>query len=493
MNDATNKEYTTFGRQVGYIIGAEIVLLLLGFIQLPILTKWLGTTFYGIWSLIAVTTSLAVPFAILGLNSAMVRFLSAEKDKDKISEDFLSICSVVFILGIVLSILLFLLSDYLATFIFKDINSSFYIKLASILILFNAIDTLTLTFFRMQRKIGMYTALNLSRNVVQIGMITLALMLGYKLTGAIAASIATGLLFCIIELIIILRQIGLRLPQFSNTKSYLKWGIPLTPNFAILWIISVSDRYMVSYFLGVAAAGIYSAAYTMALYASFTMSPLGIVLYPTIIKSYEDGDINKTKIYLKYSLKYFLMIAIPSAFGLSILAKPLLSVLTKPEFVIGSTVIPFVAFGSVLNGFYLICLYVIYLANKTHLTVRLLGISAILNIVLNLALIPLMGIIGAAIATLIAYGVLGILTLMVSRRYLRFDLSLPFIGKSIASSVIMSLCIWLINPQSLKALIISMFLGVIVYFAVLLAIKGFTKNEMAFFANFVKRNLRKTA
>jgi O-antigen/teichoic acid export membrane protein len=491
MNDTTHRGYTKFGRQVGYVIGAGIASALLGFITLPILTKGLGATLYGTWSLINVTISLIVPFAILGFQSAIVRFLSAEKDRGKISDDFLSACSTVFIVGTALSILLFLFSDYLASLIFKDIGSSFYIKLASVLIFFNALDGLTLTFFRMQRKIGLYTALNLSRNVLQVGLIITAILLGYKLTGVIVAVIASGAIFLVIQLLLILRQTGLRLPHFSNTKSYIRWGLPLTPNFAILWIIHVSDRYMVSYFLGVAAAGIYSASYAIADYAFFVLSPLSIVLYPTIIKSYEEGKISETRNYLKYSLKYFMMIAIPSAFGLSILAEPLLSILTRPEFVVGNTVVPFVAFGAVLFGFYQICLYIIFLANRTHLTLRLLGTAAALNIVLNLILIPLMGIVGAAIATFIAYSVLGILTLIISRSYLKFDLSLPFILKSAIASAIMALCIWLFNPESITTVLLSILGGIVIYFGILFIIKGLSKSEITFFVNFARENLKK--
>jgi len=486
-----NREYTKFGQQVGYVIGANIALLLIGFIRLPILTKGLGATLYGTWSLINVTVTLIVPFALLGLNSAIIRFLAAEKDKGRIREDFLSACSVVFLSGAAFSILLFLFSDYLATSIFKDIHLSFYVKLASILILFNSIYELILNLFRTQKKIGLYTTINLSRDALLVGLIVLALLLGYKLTGVITAAIISVMLICLVELLISLRQVGFHIPRFSSMRSYLKWGVPLTPNAALVWIIHFSDRYIVNYFLGVTAAGIYSAAYRIGEYASFTLVAMSTVLYPTIIKSYEEGNLSETRKYLKYSLKYFMIIAIPSAFGLSILAKPILSILTTPEFITGTTTVPFVAFSGILLGLYQICLYTIYIANKTYLTVSLLGTSAALNIILNIILIPRMGIVGAAVATLIAYGVLGILTLLVSRRYLKFDLSVTFMLKAILASAIMTLFIWFINPESIALVLISIFAGVIIYFGVLFSVKGLSKSEVAFFVNFAKDNLRK--
>lgn len=486
------QEYVTFGRQIGYVISSHIAILLLGLIQIPILTNGLGAALYGTWSLLKVTILLIVPFAALGFGMSIVRFLAAEKDGNRIKEDFSSACFMVSISGVAFSILLFLLSDFLAVSIFKGINWSFYIKLASVLIILNSIHRLPFAFLRMRRKIGLYTILQVSYHAFQVGLIVLSILLGYKLTGAITALIINEILFDGITLFIILRQVGFQLPRFSNTKSYLKYGIPLTPNSAILWIIHSSDRYMVSYFIGIVATGIYTAAYQIGEYASFILMPVSIVLYPTIAKSYDEGNLSETRKYLKYSVKYIMMIAIPSAFGLSMLAKPLLGILTTPEFLVGSTIVPLVAFGAVLYSSFRICIYVIHLVKRTYWSVRLLGTSAALNIGLNLVLIPRMGILGAAVATIIAYGVLGILTLIVTRRYLKFDLSLPFILKSIFSSAIMALCIWLINPQSIASVIISILVGALAYFAVLLAIRGLSKEEIAFFINFVKDNLRKT-
>jgi O-antigen/teichoic acid export membrane protein len=481
----------TFGRQVGYVIVLHIVTLVVGLLQIPILTKGLGAELYGTWSLIIVTVSLTVPFVMLGFNMSIVRFLAAEKNEDIVKDDFFSAFSMVFILGTILSILLFFLSDYLAASIFKGANSAFYIKIASALILVNAIDGLPLAFLRMRRKIGLYAIIRIAYNILRLALIVALIQLGYGLTGAIVAIMVSGASFTLINMLIILRQIGFKLPSFSHMKSYLKYGLPLMPNQAILWIINSSDRYMVSHFLGAAATGIYSAAYQIGDYACFILMPIGVVLYPTIAKSYDEGKLSETRKYLKYSVKYVMMIAIPSAAGLSILAKPLLGILTTQEFVVGNTLVPLIAFGAVLVGFFQICIYVIHLVKKTQWSLRLLLTSATLNIVLNLVLIPRMGMMGAAVATLVAYGVLGMLTLVITRRYLKFSLSLPFILKSTFASAIMVLCIWPMKPDSIPMVIVAILVGVLVYFAVFLAFKGLNKREISFFIDLAKENFRK--
>ncbi len=475
---------------MSYVIATNVVTFLLSLISIPLLTKGLGASLFGIWSLLETTVKLIVPFATLYLSSGIVRFLAGEKDSRIVKEDFFSACTVVFISGTIFSLLLFSLADYLALYIFKDTGAASYIKFGSALVLINSLYPVLLAFFRMQRKIGLYSTLDVTYNISQVSLIVAAIMTGYSLGGVITAFMVSGILVIVISLSIIFRQIGGHVPRFSNMKSYLKWGIPLTPNLAILWIISVSDRYMISYFLGTASVGIYSASYALGQYASFILIPLGIVLYPTLSKHYNEGNPEQAGKYLSYSFKYLMTITIPAAFGLSILAKPLLRILTTPEFVTGSNVVPWVAFGALLYCFYYMCLYVIQLEGKTYLTVRLLGTSAIANIILNLVLIPRMGIVGAAIATFIAYGVLGALSLLVTRRYLKFDLSLPLIGKSILASAMMTLCIWAIRPESISLVIVTILAGVIIYFGVMLLLRSFSRQELHFFSTFIRDNIR---
>lgn len=492
MNEINpGREYTRFGWQIGLILAARIFTLLLGFIRLPVMTKGLGADLYGTWSLLDVTVSLITPFALVGLHMGVVRFLSAEKDDFRIRDDFFSIFAVVFIIGTVLAVLLTLLSDQLAMSVFKDINVSRYIKLASVIILLNASLTLSLSLFQAFRKIGIYTVIGLMQGVLQVGLMALFISLGYELGGVIAAFVISGLLFNLVALCIILRQRGFRLPCFTRIRQYLRFSVPLTPNIAIMWVVNASDRYIISYFMSVADTGIYNAAYSIGGYASFLMAPIGIVLYPTISKLFDEGKLDETRSYLSYSAKYFFMVAIPAAFGLSILAEPLLRIFTTEEFVPGAVIVPYVAFGAVLSSLHPIGEYIILLAKKTKLLVVLLGASAAVNVVLNFILIPGMGMLGAAVATLVAYALLGITTLLISRRYLKFNLNPLFILKSIAAASVMGLCVWLIDPQSLVWLLASIAIGIIVYFGILLALRGLSRGEIKFFINLLVGSLNR--
>jgi len=485
------KEYFTFSRHVIYVIVANIIVLLIGIVRIPILTRALGADMYGIWALILATVSLMVPFALIGFSMSIIRFLAAEKNRDRIRDDFISACIVVFISGCVFSLLIFLLSDILATSLFNDPESAYYFKIGSVLIPLNCLMYLCLAFFRMRRRMGTFTVMTITHQSLTLGLIVSFIALGWDLKGVIIGTAAAIMLVDIVGLYLVLKETGIRVPDFSNIKTYLKWGIPLTPNAAILWIINSSDRYIISHFLGSTATGLYTAAYNIGVNASFMLVPVQMVLYPNLVKTYAEGNPQETQKYLRYSVKYLMMISIPAAVGLSVLGRALLQLLATPEFVSANTVIPYIAAGIVLYNFFQTTVTIFHITDHTHITIRLLVTSALLNIGLNVILIPRMDIEGAAVATLVAYGVLGLLTIIVTRRYLKFDLNLFFILKSIAASGVMGLCIWLIDPTSIAMVFASIAIGVVVYFTTLIMLKGVSRNEIDFFAGFARENIRR--
>jgi O-antigen/teichoic acid export membrane protein len=355
------------------------------------------------------------------------------------------------------------------------------------MILTQALSQVTIAFFRTFRQIKWYSALMVLKAAVQVSLMFYFLLLGGEVREVILAVLVSDILCIVIALAVALRQTGLQLPRFTELKGYLKYGLPLVPTSAMLWIMSSSDRYMIGYFMKAEDVGIYTAAYTITHVMSLFVSPLRTVLLPTVAKSYDDGDMAKTRTYFRYSLKYLLMLTIPTTFGISVLASPLLSILTTAEFAAGSLVILFVAFGLLIFEFHQICLYVFYLVKKTHWVLRLLVISAALNIGLNLLLIPRLGIVGAAVATLIAYAVQAILTVVIALRHFKLDFDFVFILKSVLASAVMAFAIWLFKPWGVIEVIIAILLGIIIYFAIILALKGLDRKELSTIKSLVFR------
>ncbi len=470
--------YQKFIKDVGLIGITQFLIGLSGFFLLPVITKTLGSRDYGIWAQINITVYLLFPLALMGLSMGVVRFLSSEKDKEKIREGFFSVLFVVAFTGLLLSIVVFLLSDFLAASIFKDISTSGFVKVGAFLIFLSAIDQISIFYFRASRQVEIFAFLILFQTVGQLILVLLFILLGFGLFGVISAVlIVQGLLF-IISIYKIVSQIGFEIPKFNQIGEYLKYSAPLTPNSLFSWITNSSDRYMVSYFLGLSQVGIYSASYAIGNLINLFTTPIQLILFPELSRLFDEGKIGEVKVYLGYSIKYFLLITIPAVFGLSALAKPILEIFTTQEFISGSIVIPFIALSGLLSGIFQIVINITHLVKKIKFNLYIHIFAALLNIVFNVLLIPLIGIVGAAIATLISYTSMVIICILVSFKHIEFNLNFGFIMKSIMASLIMFGFISRLNPSNIMDFFGLVVLGIFIYLATMILIKGISRNEL---------------
>jgi O-antigen/teichoic acid export membrane protein len=212
------------------------------------------------------------------------------------------------------------------------------------------------------------------------------------------------------------------------------------------------------------------------------MAPLTILMPVVSSKYYDENNVGAVKTVLRHSLKYFLLIAIPSVFGLSLLSKPLLTILTTPEIASqGYLITPFIALSFLLLGASAVIVQILALEKKTKFLGVIWVMAAILNLVLNLIIVPYIGIIGAAITTLIAFTFAFILITHYSFKYFTFDIDLYFILKSIVAAIIMSLVIVKWSPVGLLSVIITIGACAGIYFCIIFLLKGFKKEEIKFF------------
>ncbi|MDG1826203.1 MAG: lipopolysaccharide biosynthesis protein [Henriciella sp.] len=213
----------------------------------------------------------------------------------------------------------------------------------------------------------------------------------------------------------------------SHRKEYLAYGIPIAAALVLDLILSAADRFLLALFMGEAAVGEYAAGYGVAdktvlllcAWAAMAGSPL-------IMAAYERGGKDAARDEARGLIRTLLLIGIPAATGLALVAQPLAEALIGENVRAGAMqIIPWIAFAGLLNG--LLIYYfseAFQLAHKTKERALLMLVPASANIILNLILIPQMGLMGAVIATVASYA-LGITVLAsFGRRFVA--LPLPF-------------------------------------------------------------------
>lgn len=480
--------YQKFARDVGFIGMVQILTSLSTFFLLPIITKTLGTYDYGLWAQINITVSLISSLALMGLSMSFVRFLSSETEKKKIREAVYSILFFVTVSGFLASFILYVFAEPLATFGFKDSGATYFVQAGSLLILVNVIESVSLFYFRVFRQIQKFSYLTLFETFGKLLFILILLKMGYGLLGVIAATlIVQGLIF-LIAFVIIVSQIGLVIPRFTYIREYLQFSLPLTPNALIRWVTESSDRYMVTYFLGLCSVGVYSAACSIGNLIQLFVTPLQLILLPELSKLFDENKMDEVRIYMSHSLRYFLIIAIPAVFGLSALAKPLLGILTTQDFISGWFVIPIIAFAGLLAGIFQIFVNTMFLIKETKSATYINIIAAVSNVLINLILIPTVGILGAALSTLISYFLMAMLCVHISLKHFKLDFYFLDFAKSIVSSMSMYFLVSSFAISGILELFEAVGAGTFIYIVVMFLVGGFTDHEVFLIKRYLFRS-----
>ena len=150
-------EYKLFVQRIGLVGITNILVGLSSIVLLPILTKSLTVQDYGIWSLFNSTFAF-VPFLVnLGLPYTMVRFLAVKNEKGEINEGFYSITLLLLLLGIVASIIMFLISKPLASVLFN--GNTAVSQLLAVGVLIAVVSSSFFSFFRTFQQMKLYSLL----------------------------------------------------------------------------------------------------------------------------------------------------------------------------------------------------------------------------------------------------------------------------------------------------------------------------------------------
>lgn len=464
------------------IVGITQVLVnLSNFLLLPIITKTLGSSDYGLWIQVLVTVSLLSALAQMGMSVTLLRFFKPKDGRRERSVLFFTILSFVSLVGGLMAIAIALLAGPLADAMFSDKGLYLLIIAIAPLVLFTAITDLISSYFRAAEQIKTYAAINIFHAFGEVGLILVFVLLDLGVVGAVIGSLIISAITFIIGLALVIRQIGVARPSYVLMRQNLKFGLPLAPNTLIRWITSSSDRYLVAYLLGLSMAGIYSAAYGIGAVIFLFVTPLQISLYPVLSKLYDDGRHDKVVEYTERSVRHYLMFTVPAVAGISVLAGPILTALTTSEFAQGSVVIPFIALAGLFSGLFKFTENITHLVKKTHLNLITFGIPAIAGVLLVLTITPFLGIAGTAIASTLAYGLMLLIGIVISRHFIKLSMDWSFLGKAVLSAGFMACAITLIDPVGMVDVALSIGVGMGVYFLALYILKGFTSDEMDLF------------
>ena len=469
-------EYVKFIKRIGVVGIANILISISGLIFIPIITKSFSTADYGVWSQVNTFVSLVPNIVNLGLPYTMVRFLAAEKDKTVIKQSFYSMMLLVLASTIVMIVVLLIFSNQIAAALFDGSMQIMYIVI--IMAFFACLDLMLLSYFRTFQQIALYSTFLVLQTYIGV-IFSIALTWMHQPIDVVVLGRLSGFFLVFVAMaLLIVRELGFT-TKLKSLKDELKFAIPTVPNNVSSWVVDSSDRIVIGVFLGSVAVGCYSPGYSLGNIVLMFLNPFAVLLPAVLPEYYEKGDMDKVDTFLTYSLKYYLLITIPACVGLSILSKPLLYILTTTVIAdSGYMITPLVALGAMFMGIYGIVNNIIILEKKTTILAHIWIAVAVLNIVLNIFAVPYIGIYGAGLATLFCYFFAFAVTLFYSNKYARLPFDYKSTLKIIVASAIMGIFVFIANPMGIINIVLVVIVAVVIYFAVLILLKGIDKKEV---------------
>lgn len=413
-----------------------------------LLTKSLGVEAYGTWVQVVVTVGMLGPVLTLGLERVLVRFLAEQTGPRERVSMFLGLLGVLVVVNVVGAAALYggalLLDDVLAAD--PDKVPAVAGLIAALLVATN-LNVFVAEFFRGQLRMKAHAALWVGRDVGWIGVVVGLIVAGAAVESIVGAYAGWLVVVAIAGLGLALRDTGIVRPTLRGFRSHLRYGGWWALTHPLAWLGKYGSVYFISLFLGTAAVGVYGAVRTLAEALLFASGILLFALSPTLVRFYTDGDMDQVRRYMRLAAYGFLVVAAPAVAGLSLFAEPLLRLVTVPEVAAQAAVVtPLLLTAMLVLGLYGVFAEVVALTKRTSVFLVTTGAMAVVVTVLNLALLPTIGLRGSAIAELSAYIVGLAIVVVLAQRWLELTLD-PWRGVRVLAAVAVAVGVGMVVPR----------------------------------------------
>jgi O-antigen/teichoic acid export membrane protein len=268
-------------------------------------------------------------------------------------------------------------------------------------------------------------------------------------------------------------------PRFDRKFSLQQLG--LTSGFVLLEVFQTlnfqADTFIISMMLTEADLGYYGASQTVL--AGVLMIPVAIrmALYPLMARFGSEDENKLHHLYHKAS-QYMLVIGLPLAAGVTLLAAPTITLLFGPDFAPAIPALQISAWAMVFALINVPSARLMLVYGRQTPASWLRGIATVASVGFNLLLIPRLGINGAAVARVLATAIFFFLIYGYVQRYLMCDALLPMVVRPAIATLVMSGIVWYLKDSFL---LIPIAAGIVVYGVVLILLGGVSEEDRAYF------------
>ncbi len=389
----------------------------LAFALLPIITHYLSPAAYGEYALALAMSSLVDTLGASWIRNVSMRLYFDAKASGRTKPFYWNVGAF----QALLFIAFYLLAILIALIFHLHLVAINVLLAAGLAVLLEGFYSNTVSLMRAEKQSLQFAIAEVSNGLIRFIVTVGALWMGFRsptmlfLATAIAAAIAGAVAAGRLQP----RLVGRLAVDWPLIKSISRIGPPAIPLSISGWFEQLADRLVLAYFATAAVVGIYSAGYGLASRViSGLVSAVFMMAWPDILNAWTEGGRDKARQALSQALRLFLWLTLGPLVFMMVFSDQLVTWLLGATYQQAATVIPIVALATWLAGFKTYLNRHLELNKRYGVISMVSSIGALVNLALNIALIPRMGMLGAAYATLGNYVVAGSIFFIIRDQHL---------------------------------------------------------------------------
>ena len=421
----TEKTLLSLVRQSGLYALGNVAVKLSGLVLAPLYlnTVYLSEEGYGYFALLVVTAQLGIYVAGLGIGTGLLKFMSDPRHAAE--REALPFTALVATGAAALAVLgaLWALDGPLARLLLDTPGEGRLIRILAVYVAFKVVGAIPLMVLRVEERAGAYALAVAAEVVVLVGAVYYLLavrglglegiMTGYALSAGVSMLVLVGVTLTVVRWRF---RAGLLAPL-------MRYGAPLVLASLAGWFLNAGDRYLLKWLDGITSAGLYNWAANLAGVLNMLFVQSFQLAFAVLgLKTLGAGDISLHR----RTFRHYVIWTGWAVLGLALLTFDLMVLLIEgfgvnPSYLAADRLVLPLALGFMAYGIYVVVNNVLYATGHTGAIGANVALAAVLNAALNVALIPVLGPLGAALTTLLSYAVLAGLSARIAQRKVHVD------------------------------------------------------------------------
>ncbi len=383
------------------------------FFLLPLYTAFLTPEDYGIVNVVTSVSSFLAVLIMMALNGAATRFYYKNTDENYRKILWGTITTIVIISSLGWSAVFFTFHRFIVDPFIGEVDFFPYVVIGLANVTITPLYLLFQSYLQAKQEAFHYSVNTFSNFLVQVGL-AIVFIAVFKMgaVGMLLANVITALIFFFYVLITYIPKIKMGINK-EVAKSAFKYSLPLLPHQISIWSAGTLDRLFLNNIKGTAITGVYSVGQQFGNVVgsiAYSVNQAFVPWFFQMIETGKEGFKKIKKMGLLAVVCYSLI-----AFCISLFAPEILRVMVSEGFREAWRIIPFICFAFVFHGVYFFFINILFINNTGWVFTVTLS-SMVVDILLNILLIPLWGFGGSAIACFMTYFTRSLFSLFLSMK-----------------------------------------------------------------------------